>query len=196
MDKLQQFIFAFNGQKNIGDTSENKGQCVGLIEEWLDETLHLSHVWGNAMDLLSNADPKVYTVEYNTPTGIPPRGSVLVFKKEFNGTVGHTGIVTKADVNTFELFEQNNPTGAGCRLHTYPNYANVLGWIIPPTQTATVQVDSKKFEELVGKSVNWDEVEKLGYHSIAAIKQRLAQPLADPRHEQALHDIQAVINNL
>lgn len=206
MDQLQQFINQFNGQKGVGDTKENKGQCVGVIEEWLDDTLHLSHVWGDAMDLLRNADPNVYTAVYNSATGVPPRGAVLVFKKEFNGTVGHTGIVTKADVKTFELFEQNNPTGAGCRLHTYPNYAYVLGWIIPKTQASnTVQLDSKKFEELVSKSSKYDEFVKLGLTDPSSVKKQLddlskrpesCPPAANPRHEQALAQIQAIINNL
>ena len=56
--KLQSFIAQYTGIANVGDTPQNKGQCVGLIEVWLD-LFNLNHIWGNAADLLSNADPSV-----------------------------------------------------------------------------------------------------------------------------------------
>ncbi len=153
MDKLQEFITKYNGAQGVGDTSENKGECVGLIEVWLDDTLKLPHVWGNAQDLLINADKNAYTIEYNTPIGVPPRGAVIVWKKAFNGTVGHTAIVTRSDVNTFEVFEQNNPLGTGCRLHTYASYASVDGWIIPKAaQDQQAVIDQLRKE----RDANWN----------------------------------------
>lgn len=65
-----------------------------------------------------------------------------------------------------------------------------------------VSVDSKKFDELVAKSSNWDEVTKLGFFSVAALKQKLDEqknhkcPVIDPRKEQALQQIQQIINSL
>jgi hypothetical protein len=202
MDLLQKFINQYNGQKGVGNTPENKGQCVGIVEVWMHDVLLEPQVWGNAADLLNNADRNFYNFVYNSQTAIPPRGAVIVFNKKFNGTVGHTGIVTRADVNTFELFEQNNPTGAGCRLHTYPNYAFVDGWIIPKnlnlTVSTTVPVDSEKFKELVGKSTNWDEFLKLGLSldDVKKLKDFKCPPAEDPRHTQALLDIQRILNSL
>lgn len=137
--KLQSFIAQYTGVLT-GDTPQNQGQCVGLIEKWLD-SFNLSHIWGNAADLLSNADPSVYTVVHNTPTNSPSPGDIFVFGSSYGGGLGHTGIVTSADVNTITLFEQNDPLGSPPQLKTY-TYTGAIGWIHPniftPTTNQTV----------------------------------------------------------
>lgn len=148
MLSLDQYIQQNTG-KRIGDTPENLGQCVGAISNWLDNlNLNNPHLYGNAIDLLNNADKTKFNVIYNTPTGVPVAGDVLTFgapygKATVNGKVvyyGHTGIVVKADINKFTLFEQNNPTGTLCKLTNYPNYASVIGWIHPKNiVTGTVE---------------------------------------------------------
>jgi len=125
------FINKYNGKGKVGNTKENTGECVGLVMVWVKE-LGLPHIWGHAKDLLINADPKSYERIDNTPTAIPQAGDIIVWKKEFNSTYGHTAIATgTGNINTFEVFEQNNPLGTSCRLHTYKNYAYVDGWLRP-----------------------------------------------------------------
>lgn len=125
---LPDFIAKYNGQGNVGNTAENKGQCVGLVMVWLVDTLGNPHIWGHAKDLMANADRNAYEVITNTPDGVPQAGDVICWNGRMGGGYGHTAIVTKADVNTFEVFEQNtNPLT--CHLHTYPSYSNVQGWI-------------------------------------------------------------------
>src|SRR3990167_8941175 len=126
---LTDFIKKYNGQGNVGTTPENTGECVGLVIKWLVGTLQMPMVWGHAKDLLINADRNSYEVIENTLDAIPEAGDVIVWKQGFNGTFGHTAIVVKGNVVTFEVFEQNNPLGSPCRLHTYPNYAYVDGWL-------------------------------------------------------------------
>jgi surface antigen len=123
---LQEFIEKYNGVGNVGNTQENTGQCTGLVSVWTDN-LKLPHVWGNAADLLVNAG-EAYEVIKNTPDAIPEPGDCIVWTKGFNQTFGHTAIVVKGNVKTFEVFEQNNPLGGSCRLHTYPDYSYVDGW--------------------------------------------------------------------
>lgn len=134
--ELQTFIETKTGKSNVGDTKENIGECVGLIEVWLD-TLHLPHIWGNAIDLLDNADPNVYEVILNTTTNFPVACDIIVFKKPFgqytdtDGTIkylGHTGVVVAADVNSVTVFEQNNPEGSTPRTVVH-SYNSVKGWL-------------------------------------------------------------------
>ena len=127
MLNLQDFISKYNGQENVGNTPDNKGECTGLVQVWLQEQ-GLEHVWGHAKDLLVNASPDVYEVIKNTPDAVPEAGDCIVWTAGFNNTYGHTAIVVKGNVKTFEVFEQNNPLGSPCRLHTYPDYAYVDGW--------------------------------------------------------------------
>lgn len=130
MINFTDFFNRYNGQQNIGDTTENKGQCVGLVAVWIDE-LNLPHIWGNACDLFANADEQFFEKILNTPDGVPSAGDIIVWSAKFNGTVGHTGIATgTGDLNTFECFEQNDPTGSNCHLKVY-NYLSVIGWLRP-----------------------------------------------------------------
>uniref|UniRef100_A0A6M3KSV2 Peptidase C51 domain-containing protein n=1 Tax=viral metagenome TaxID=1070528 RepID=A0A6M3KSV2_9ZZZZ len=124
---LTEFLEKYNSQSNVGNTPQNKGECTGLVQVWLQEQ-GLEHVWGNGKDLLVNASPDAYEVIKNTPDAIPEPGDCIVWTAGFNNTYGHTAIVVKGNIKTFEVFEQNNPLGSPCRLHTYPNYAYVDGW--------------------------------------------------------------------
>lgn len=127
---FQTFLETYNGKRNVGNTTENKGECVGLSMVWVNE-LGLPHIWGHAKDLLANADEKFFEKILNTPDAVPKEGDIIVWGKSFNGTYGHTGIATsKGDVNTFECFEQNDPVGSNCHLKTY-NYKAVIGWLRP-----------------------------------------------------------------
>jgi hypothetical protein len=135
-DQVKKFVAAHTGEANLGDTTGNKGECVGVIEVWLDEH-HYPHIWGNAIDLLNNADPNFFEITHNDPYNFPVPGDIAVFGEPFgkyidnNGRVqydGHTGLVVAADANVLTLFEANNPTGAAPRLVNH-SYNAVLGWI-------------------------------------------------------------------
>lgn len=134
MPDLQGFIQEFSGRNDVGDTPQNIGQCVGLIEVW-DDRLGQPHVWGNACDLLTNADRNAFTTTNNTPENFPGAGDIICWEAGWAGSsVGHTAIVVEANVDTFTVFEQNDRIGGGngsCRLHLFQNYAGVQGWIHP-----------------------------------------------------------------
>lgn len=127
---FSQFLNEYNGKRNVGNTTQNKGECVGLVAVWVD-VLGLSHIWGHAMDLFANADEKFFTKILNTIDALPEAGDIVVFSKKYNGTFGHTGIATKTgEQTTFECFQQNDPLGSNCHLKTY-KYDNVIGWLRP-----------------------------------------------------------------
>ena len=76
--ELQNLIATDTGRNDVGDTSANKGQCVGLVETWID-VFGYPHIWGNAVDLLSNADPNFYEIILNTPDNLIIRNVTLKF---------------------------------------------------------------------------------------------------------------------
>ncbi len=125
--ELIAFIRKYLGVANTGDNPVNKGQCTGLVEVWID--IHrLPHIYGNAKDLLANADPAHYTVTRNTPTDIPQPGAILVWGATWGGGYGHTAVVVAASLMQVVTFEQNDPEGAPPTVMTH-DYAGVLGWI-------------------------------------------------------------------
>ena len=72
MSNLAAFISQYLGKANTGDTSGNLGQCVGLIEKWLDAN-GMPSIPGNAVDLLANANPRCINVRRTSlPIGRSP----------------------------------------------------------------------------------------------------------------------------
>lgn len=129
---FQEFLNKFNGQSNVGNTPENKGECVGLVSVWVDN-LGYDHIWGHAKDLVNNYNPNQFDFILNTPEAMPEQGDIICWNSTMGGGYGHTAIATggQTTLTTFEVFEQNNPTGSNCHLKTYPNYNNVIGWLRP-----------------------------------------------------------------
>lgn len=121
------FVQHLFGVRYVGDTDQNKGQCVGLVEAWLDVWAK-PHIWGDAKDLLANADPKHYVVTANGPSNYPPPGAIVVWDSTWGGGAGHTAVVVAATALLLGVFEQNNPEGAPPLLGTHP-YDGVLGWL-------------------------------------------------------------------
>ena len=86
----------------------------------------------------------------NTPNGVPPKGSVVVFDSTLVNQYGHVGVVHAADKNWIYVLEQNGGSGNGDGLGsnrirvTKYGYATwqqgllgkwgvgkCLGWVIP-----------------------------------------------------------------
>ena len=44
---LQDFINKYNGKGDVGNTPENKGECVGLVMVWIGDQ-GLPNIWCNA----------------------------------------------------------------------------------------------------------------------------------------------------
>lgn len=141
MTTLFDFIKQHFNQPNVGNTPENKGQCVGLISVWQDE-LGVAHEWGDAKDLLKNADTSKFEIVLNTIDAIPVPGDIFVCGSNWGGGFGHTGIIVFADLMKMVWFEQNNPTGSKPILttHEYDNRLNgLIGWLHPKQGVITDQ---------------------------------------------------------
>lgn len=172
------FLSQYLGHGAIGDTAENTGQCVGLVEVWTDSLL-LPHTWGDADQLFNDADTNFFQKIVNTPDNIPQVGDIVVFSGDFNKGVGHCGISNGVgDANAFQLFEQNDPLGSACHLATY-NYQFVIGWLRPLSSKDTLPVNKATFEKLVTKSTAYDTFVSAGYTTIDDVKKALGQKDAE-----------------
>lgn len=153
-EKVKQFVAEYTGVAGVGDTPQNIGECVGLVEKFLD-FLGLPHVWGNANQLLQNADPKSYQIVYNDPNNLnqyPPVGAIISLGKPYgpfkntDGTIsynGHTGIIIAATGLNFRMFAQNNPDGSTPHLEDHPEgYGAVVGWLVPILPAAQTAVNT------------------------------------------------------
>lgn len=127
MVDLALFIRQYLGKANTGDTPGNLGQCVGLIEVWLDANKK-PHIPGNAVDLLANADLRIYRRTTNTPNNYPNPGSIVCWDGTWGAGYGHTAIVVASSVLQLVVFEQNDPDGAPPLVATH-DYAGVEGWL-------------------------------------------------------------------
>ena len=127
MVDLATFIRLHLGVPNTGDTPGNMGQCVGLIEKWLDAN-GKPRIPGNAVDLLGNADRKAYKATPNLPDNYPPPGAVVCWSSAMGAGFGHCAVVVASNSMNLVVFEQNNPIGAAPVVRTH-GYVNVTGWL-------------------------------------------------------------------
>ena len=168
---LDQFVKKYNGkfvEYHSFDPSA-KNQCVDLANQYIVEVLGLTPIIGtNAQDFPKKAG-KDFNYILNTPTGVPEKGDLVIFKSADN--VGHISIFLQGSTSLFTSFDQNYPTGSPCKTVQH-NYRNVLGWLQPKeSMTDTIAVEKKVFEELVGKSAKADEFARIGFTSAAQVEQ-------------------------
>lgn len=132
---LTEFIALYNGKTGVGNTPENKGECVGLVVMWI-LNLGLTHFYGHAKDFFTNAPVSQYTKIKNEPDVYAKAGDIVVWDATMGGGFGHVAIIVECDTqaDTFTVFEQNNPAnvpGRACEVTTYKDWSGVIGWLRP-----------------------------------------------------------------
>jgi len=142
MQTLQQFIDTWNGKfLEVAGSANAKNQCVDLANGYIRDVLGLPIIeWTNAQDF-PNKRGDNFDYILNTPTGVPPVGSLVIFKSKDG--VGHISVFVSGTASLFTSFDQNYPTGSPCKLVSH-NYVNVLGWMVakkPPTSPEPAQND-------------------------------------------------------
>lgn len=127
---LQQFINKYIGKRVDADGAFG-AQCVDIMKKYYPEVLNTPAIRGNGGDYFANSPASKFYKFYNTPTGVPRAGDVMVWKKTRALPYGHVGIVTQANGLWFTTFEQNWPGGSACRYvkHSYIGQFPVLGWV-------------------------------------------------------------------
>ena len=131
-DVVDRFYARTNGQR-INSCGGIMGQCVDGSQSYTNVELGIggcpAFPVAGAKDMFGSRGDAFDWVR-NTPSGVPPRGAIMVWNANMGSGWGHTGVVTSANVNTFDCYQQNDPTGSGMHVKTY-NYNNVIGWGIP-----------------------------------------------------------------
>lgn len=131
-DVVDKFYARTNGQR-INSCGGILGQCVAGVQSYTNVELGISGCpafpVSGAKDMFGTRLDAFDWVR-NTPSGVPPRGSIMVWNGNVGGGWGHTGVVVSANVNTFDCYQQNDPYNSGMHVKTY-NYGNVIGWGIP-----------------------------------------------------------------
>lgn len=147
--KYKDFFAKYNGVPNVGNTDINKGECVGLVSVFMD-VFGIPHVWGHAKDLFYNAPDQYFEKILNTIEVLPTTGDIMCMDGGVGGGLGHTGVASKTGAQlTFEMFQQNDPTGTSPQLKTYI-YDHVIGWLRVKNIGATPQ---PPLEFIVGNDV-------------------------------------------
>jgi hypothetical protein len=128
------FFTTFNNKYVEAEDTSALNQCVDLIFKWCDalniprDTIrHPSafQIWENPTDSLV----KYFWVIPSTPTNVPLKGDIVVWKSSYNGGAGHVGIANgRADVNSLDVFEQNDPLKTSAHIKTY-SYTGIYGWL-------------------------------------------------------------------
>lgn len=142
-------------------------QCVDCVNQYIVEVLGKQAIIGtNAQDVPSKVSKDDYDYILNTPTGVPSKGDIVIFKSA--DKVGHISIFIEGNTNLFTSFEQNYPTGSPCKKVNH-NYVNVLGWLKPKAKTNDALATCLKLHgELVNKCNEKDT-------RIAELEQKLTE---------------------
>jgi hypothetical protein len=104
-------------------------QCMDLIEEYNRDVVKAPRLWGNAIDLLKNSQPQFYDFIPNTPTYVPPAGSIAVWNNKVGNGDGHCAIVLAANVNSFDCIQQDGIRQTVTTVNRY-YYQNVAGFLV------------------------------------------------------------------
>lgn len=123
-------------------------QCMDLAFAWCDalgiDRATIRHqfayqVWEQPTDLTV----KEFELVPNTPNGVPPEGSLVIFKTTV-GAAGHISIGSgKGNRDNFVSFDQNWSGASYCKMVTH-SYTSVYGWLV---RRIPVNVDPVIFEQ-------------------------------------------------
>lgn len=164
---LNEFI-----QKNDGEHVEVTGsgdainQCVDLANAYIRDVLGLPIIpFTNAVDFPTKVNPEHYEYVKNSPTGVPQRGDLVIWKP----TPGHIAVFLEGDTNRFSSFDQNFPLYSVCHVQEH-NYTNVIGWLHPKVVQDNISIPKKTFEELVTKATKYDEFNSAGFKTVQDVQ--------------------------
>jgi hypothetical protein len=149
--KFDQFFKDWNGKHDevVGNGTTDKWQCFDTAVRWctylgLPKTIFsgLAVAW-QIWYPSTNLTVQNFNYIDNTPTAIPLKGDIIIFNGDYNGGSGHVGICNgRADLNTLDLFCQNDPVYSVCHIERY-NYDYVVGWLrlkVTPSLTKEQQM--------------------------------------------------------
>lgn len=133
-------------------------QCMDLMHQYAYDVLGITDktVLAASAAYLAYTNfrwPDLFTKTDNTPDNFPKRGDILFFGTGV-GQWGHVCIVTTADVNDFESFDANWPTGSLPHIEQH-TYKNVLGWLTYKPQVSVAEKLKKELDEMRASRDKW-----------------------------------------
>ena len=139
---LDEFVSKWNGKPCDFDGSYGN-QCVDLYRMYVKEVLQKPQTppVSGAKDIWNSCPG--FTKIANSPDNFPLPGDVMIWGSKY-GPYGHVAIVTKADINTFTCFSQNDPVGTLPTIKTYKAWSTLLGWLRPEGINMSEDIDRLK----------------------------------------------------
>ena len=131
---LREFIDKWDG-RGIDFDGYYGDQCMDLMHQYHVEVLGITDgrtlAAPSAKEVFLKFDTRfnhhLFEKIDNTPTGVPEPGDIMLWGEGI-GPWGHVAIFVDGDVNSFNSFDQNFPTGSKCHIQKH-NYSGVLGWL-------------------------------------------------------------------
>lgn len=151
-NKFSQFLSIYNN-RYVDFDGYYGAQCFDLVQYWSKYIGGHRFGGGFAKEIYSQPG-SFYTQIPNTPEAIPKAGDIIVWAGSYNGGYGHTGIATgKGDINKFECFQQNDPTGSISHLKIY-NYNHVIGWLRPKLSIEPEKFIIQKIKDIINSQIS------------------------------------------
>lgn len=134
MTQFDTFFSQYNGKFVEVSDSNALNQCMDLAYAYLDtlgiDRAAIRHpfayqIWDQPTDMCAAN----FWLMPNSPSALPVTGDIVVWRASYNGGAGHVGICTgRADLNSMDVFEQNDPLKSPCHVKIY-GYTGVYGWL-------------------------------------------------------------------
>lgn len=172
---IDEFVSKYDG-KEIDTDGYYGGQCMDLMHKYLQDIYNLPlslFAAPTAYQAFQNASDSRFEKVFNTPTGVPQKGDI-VFWNTGIGSAGHVAVFLSGDQNNFTSFDQNFPTGSLCHKQTH-TYKSVAGWLHYKQAQVddTIAVEKDVFEQLVGKSSEYDKFVAGGYPHLEDVQKAI-----------------------
>lgn len=122
----EDFIILLNGvAARIVADGVSTPQCFDVAQLWA-RVIGSTPFTGATADLIYNQPGSMYTQVPNSANNFPVKGDLVIWSWP------HVALATgnNTNSNSFEVLEQNDPTGSECHIKTY-NYNGVIGWLHP-----------------------------------------------------------------
>lgn len=171
---FEEFIAKYTGQP-IDFDKIYPNQCMDLMHQYIYDVLGLTDkkilAQSYAYLVFTNYDNvsghELFEKIENTQEGVPQKGDIIFFDKNVSGitgVAGHVSIFISGDINGFDSFDANYPTGTLPHIQKH-SYKGVLGWLRPTTAPTVGQtaLDAclQQHTQLVNKLNAIDEFRKI-----------------------------------
>lgn len=135
---FDQFISKYNG-KAIDFDGAYGPQCMDLMHQYVYEVLGITdrsalaapYAYLAYTNFNNISNHEKFDKIANTPTGVPQKGDIILWKQYqsgVTGVAGHVAVFKDGDVNAFNSLDQNYPTGSLTHTQNH-SYSGVLGWL-------------------------------------------------------------------